>query len=301
MNLNYQHLRYFWMVAREKNLSRTAEKPSLAPSTISSQIKTLEAWLGYPLFERQGRGLTLTMRGQVVKEYADDIFALGEELVDAARSQIGMRHAYRLRVGVSNHLPKLIAWELLSPALHIPDFPVHLIVREDQADQLVADLAVHHLDLVLVDRPVNLSLDVHAESILIGDSSISLMGAPQLAAKALTGFPESLNGLPILLPEIGSTMRNQLEMWFQKTGVHPKVIGEFGDSALLNFFGHAGAGIFAVPTSVRKTVESTYRVITIQELSEVRESLYIVVMPNRKANPAVQKILEVANTSIKSN
>lgn len=298
MSLNYQHLRYFWMVAREQNLSRAAEKLLLAPSTISSQIKSLESWLGYALFERQGRGLVLTLRGQVVKEYADEIFALGEELVDTGRSKTGLRHTYRLRIGVSNHLPKLIAWEILSPAMDMPDFPVHLVVREDQADQLVADLAVHHLDLVLVDRPVGLSLDVHAESILIGDSTISLMATPTLAAQVLQNFPESLNGVPMLLPEVGSAMRNQLELWFQTTGVHPRIVGEFGDSALLKSFGQAGAGIFAVPTSVRSVVESTYRVVTIRELPEIRESLYVVVMPSRKENPAVQHILQQANLSV---
>ncbi|MEC7983701.1 MAG: LysR family transcriptional regulator [Myxococcota bacterium] len=298
MSLNYQHLRYFWMVAREKNISRASEKLLLAPSTVSTQIKTLEARLGYPLFERQGRGLVLTVRGQVVKEYADDIFALGEELVDAARSKTGLRHTYRLRVGVGNHLPKLIALELLYPALNVPDFPVHLMVREGLADQLVADLAVHHLDLVLVDRPVGLSLDVHAESILIGESSISLMAAPKLAAQALNGFPNSLNGMPMILPEVGSAMRNQLEIWFQKTGVHPRIVAEFGDSALLKSFGQAGVGIFAVPTTVRGVVESTYRVVTIQELSEIRESLYAIIMPTRKENPAVMRILEAAEYSI---
>ena len=297
MNLNYQHLRYFWMVAREKSLARASEKLLLAPSTVSAQIKSLENWLGYPLFDKQGRGRVLTLRGQVVKEYADEIFALGEELVDAARSKTGLRHTYRLRVGVSNHLPKLIAWEVLSPALDIPDFPVHLMVREDQADQLVADLAVHHLDLVLVDRPVGLSLDVHAESILIGDSTISLMATPKLAAQVLQGFPASLNGAPMLLPEIGSAIRNQLEIWFQTTGIHPKIVGEFGDSALLKSFGQAGAGIFAVPTSVCNVVESTHRVVTIRELTEIREPLYVVVMPSRKENPAVQHILECAKLS----
>ena len=284
------------MVAREKSLARASEKLLLAPSTVSAQIKSLENWLGYPLFDKQGRGRVLTLRGQVVKEYADEIFAIGEEMVDAARSETGLRHAYRFRIGVSSHLPKLIASELLLPTLNIPDFPVHLIVKEGPGHRLVADLSVHHLDLVLVDRPVGLSLDVHAESILIGESSISLMAAPTIAAEALKDFPNSLNGMPMLLPEVGSTMRNQLEIWFQKSDIHPRIHGEFGDSALLKAFGQAGAGIFAVPTSVKNAVESKYRVVTIAELPEIMEPIYAVIMPNRMNNPAVQSILEAARS-----
>ena len=238
------------------------------------------------------------MKGQLVKEYADEIFALGEELVDVAQSSTGLRHAYRFRVGISNHLPKLIALEILYPALQVPDFPVHLMVKEGLADHLVADLAVHHLDLVLVDRPVGLSLDVQAESIFLGESGISLMAAPNLAAQALKNFPDSLNGMPMLLPEVGSAMRNQLEIWFQKTGAHPRIVGEFGDSALMKSFGQAGAGLFAVPTTVKSVVETTYRVVTVADLTEIRESLYAVVLPNRIENPAVRRILECAQHSV---
>ena len=198
---------------------------------------------------------------------------------------------------VSAHLPKLIASNLLLPTLSITDFPVHLVVREGPGHRLVADLAVHHLDLVLVDRPVGLSLDVHAESILLAESSITLMAAPNLAAQVLHGFPESLNGLPMLLPEVGSAMRDQLEIWFQKTGIHPRIVAEFSDSALLKVFGQSGAGIFAVPTSVKSAVESTHRVIAVAELPEIVEPLYAVVMPNRMNNPAVQSILAAAKSN----
>lgn len=295
MALNYQHLRYFWMTAREGNLTRAAVLLRLSPSTVSAQIKALEEQLGYLLFERRGRKLVLTERGQVVKEYADDIFALGEELIDATRSATGLRHAYRLRVGVGNHLPKLIAWELLSPALHIDDFPVHLVVREDRADRLVADLAVHHLDLVLADRPVGLSSDVHAESILLGDSGVTLMASPALAAKVLHDFPASLDGAPLLLPEVGSAMRGLLEAWFEARGLRPRIIAEFGDSALLKSFGGEGAGLFAVATAVRDVVESQYRVVAVGELEDTWERLFAVVMPSRKENPAVAAILSAAN------
>ena len=301
MDFNYQHLRYFWVTAREGKLTKASERLRLSPSTVSAQIKALESSLGYPLFERRGRGLVLTERGAVVKEYADEIFALGQEMADAVRSATGMRHAYRFRVGVANDLPKLMARVLLSPTLKMEDFPVHLVVHEDRADRLVADLAVHHLDLVLVDQPVGLSSDVHANSVLLAESSVSLMAAPRLARVVLDGFPGSLEGMPFLLPEVGSTMRGLLEVWFERMAIRPRVVGEFGDSALLKAFGEEGAGVFAVPTQVREAVEAQYRVVAVAELEDVVERLYAVVMPSRMENQAVQAVLCSAGINVAEN
>ena len=297
--LNYQHLRYFWLTAREGNLTQASRLLNLAPSTVSAQIKALERSVGHDLFSRQGRKLVLTERGQVVKEYADDIFALGQELVDAVRRETGPRHAYRLRVGVGNDVPKLVAYELLSPALRVPDFPVHLVVHEDRADRLVADLAVHHLDLVLADSPVGLSSDVHAQSVALGDSRVSLMASPALAARVMHDFPKSLQDAPVLLPEVGSAMRGLLETWFERTGIRPQIVAEFGDSALLKSFGQEGAGVFAVPSVVRAAVEAQYRVIGIGELTATLYRFYGVAMPGRLANPAVQAVLSSANENVR--
>jgi len=299
--LNYQHLRYFWMTAREGNLTRAAGSLRLAPSTVSAQIKSLEDALGHPLFERRGRGLALTERGQMVKEYADDIFGLGQELVDAVKSEAGLKHAYRLRVGLGNDVPKLQAYQLLSPALRVPDFPVHLVVHEDRADRLVADLAVHHFDLVLSDAPVGLSSDVHAESVILSESGVTLLATPQLAATILHGFPNSLQGAPVLLPEVGSSMRMVLEAWFEKARIRPRIVAEIGDSALLKSFGQEGAGVFAVPSIVADAVQSQYRVVAVGELPEAKQRLYALVMPNRRANPAVLAVLGDGLHSVKAN
>ena len=282
------------MTAREGSLTRASERLKLSPSTVSVQIRSLEESLGYPLFTRIGRSLQLTERGLMVKEYAGEIFALGDELLDAGRSATGLRHAYRLRVGVGNHLPKTIAWELLSPSLRVPDFPVHLVVRVDSADRLVADLAVHHLDIVLSDRTVGLSSDVHADSVLLGESTVSLMASPQLASQVLGDFPASLDGAPVLLPEVGSAIRMLLEDWFERHEVRPRVVGEFGDSALMKQFGQEGAGIFPIPSVVRRAVEHAYRVVTVSDL-DVHERLYATVMPSKRENPAVAAILGAAD------
>ncbi len=301
MNLNFQHLRYFWVTAREGKLTRASALLHLSPSTVSAQIKTLEEQLGYALFERRGRGLALTERGEMVKQYADEIFALGQEMVDSGRRTTGSRHTYRFHVGVGNDLPKLIARDLLLPALNLEDFPVHLIVHEGRPDRLVADLAVHHLDMVLVDRSVGLSSEVHATSVLLGESSVTLMAAPRLAAQVLNGFPQSLEGAPLLLPEVGSAMRGLLETWFENTGIRPHVVAEFGDSALLKAFGEKGSGVFAVPTAVRTEVEAQYRVVAVGELTDARERVYAVVMPSRMQNRAVNAVLEAADIHLRLN
>ena len=298
-DLNFQHLRYFWVTAREGKLNKASKLLHLSPSTISAQIKSLEQSLGYALFERRGRGLALTERGVMVKQYADEIFALGQEMIDAGRRATKQRHTYRFHVGVANDLPKLVARDLLSPAMNIDGCPVHLVAHEDSPDRLVADLGVHHLDMVLVDRPVTLSSDLRAESILLGESTVTLMAAPSLAGRILNGFPQSLEGAPLLLPEVGSAMRGLLETWFEQSGIRPHVVAEFGDSALLKAFGEKGTGVFAVPTAVRSAVEAQYRVLAVGELEEAKERVYAVVMSSRMQNQAVQAVLHGAATNLR--
>jgi LysR family transcriptional activator of nhaA len=297
-DLNFQHLRYFWLTAREGSLTAAARRMRLSPSTMSAQIRSLEESLGKPLFERRGRRLVLTEHGQVVREYADDIFALSEELVDAVHAQSGPQHATRLRVGVSNNLPKWVAYRLLAPALNIPDFPVHLVCIEDHADRLVADLAIHHLDLVLADAPVRLASDVKAESELLGECSVLLMAAPQVAARFLVNFPASLEGAPVLLPDHNSAMRRLLEDWFERSGIRPQVVAECGDSALLKAFGQAGAGLFPVPSLVVDEVAAQYRVVQVGVLDGLQEQFYAITPGSRQPNQAVQVILDSGHQAL---
>ncbi|MFT5684333.1 MAG: LysR family transcriptional activator of nhaA [Myxococcota bacterium] len=293
-HLNYQHLRYFWMTAREGSLTRASKRLKLAPSTVSAQIRLLEEALDRKLFERKRRTLVLTEHGQVVKEYADDIFALGEEMLEVTRSETNPRHAYQMRVGVSNNLPKLVAWRLLHPVLHLENFPVHLVCVEDHAERLVADLAVHHLDLVLADTPVGLVSDVDSESRLLGECGVTLMAAPQVAAHYLLDFPNSLSNAPMLLPDTGSGMRRLLEEFFSSREMRPRIVAEFGDSALMKAFGQEGAGVFPVPSMVCDQVASQYRVVRLGELEGLRERFYAVTLKSRLENPAVKAIFKSA-------
>jgi LysR family transcriptional activator of nhaA len=293
-DLNYHHLKYFWATARDGNLTRAARRLRVSPSTVSAQIKSLEEGLGHPLFERRGRGLGLTDRGQVVMEYADEIFGLGEELVDAVRRESGPKHAYRFRVGLGNDVPKLQAWQLLSPCLRMDDLHVHLVVHEDRADRLVAGLAVHQFDLVVVDAPVGLASELPVESVVLGESTVTLLASPALAARIRPGFPQSLDEAPLLLPEVGSELRRMLEEWFAEQQLRPRVVAEIGDSALLKAFGQEGAGVFAVPTGVAAAVRSQYHVEAVGELPGARPRLYAMVMQGRRGNPAVAAVIDAA-------
>ena len=289
--VNLHHLRYFWLTAREGSLTRASRRLRLSPSTLSSQIRTFEEQLGHPLFDRRGRGLQLTAHGEMVRQYAEEIFALSEEMVDAMRGSAQARHAARLRVGVSNHLPKLLSCELVSTALFLEDHPVHLVVVQSTADQLVAELAVHQLDLVLSDRPVGLAADVRADSALISESPVAWVGTPALYRKYHEGFPASLEGAPVLLPDPSSAIRADMEAWFERHRVRPRVVAEIGDSALLKSFGAEGMGLFPVPEQVIARVESQYQVQRLGVAEGVRERVFAITMPGRASMASIQAIL----------
>ena len=294
MELNYQHLRYFWTVAREGSVSRAAKRLHLVPSTVSAQIHILEEQLGRQLLVRKGRGMIVTEHGAVVRRYADEIFAVGEELLEVVRAESGPRYTTRFRVGITNNLPKSVAQRLIAPSLKLPENPVHLVIREDHNEMLIADLSLHHLDMVLTDSPVGLAADVQLESIPLGGSGVSLMASPKLAARHMLDFPRSLEGAPILLPDPQSAMRTLVEQYLSSVGVRLRVVAEFGDSALMKGFGRDGAGIFPVPSLVEDEVAMRFGVVCVGRLEGLEERFYAVLDPRRKSNPAVQAVLREA-------
>ncbi len=286
--LNYHHLLYFWVVAREGSIARACEKLRLAQPTISGQIRLLESSLGEKLFTRIGRNLALTEVGQVVFRYAEEIFSLGKELTEVVKGQ----HAggpLTLVVGVTEVLPKLVTYRLLESVLLEPD-PVRLVCWEGKLDRLVAELAVHGLDVVLADAPLPPMLRVRAYSHLLAESGVSVFATPDLASKYLRRFPRSLNGAPFLLPTDNSVLRRSLEQWFEAEGIRPSVVAEFEDSALLKAFGQAGRGIFAAPTLIEKEVRRQYRVRLIGHVPSIRERFYAISVERRLQHPAVVAI-----------
>jgi LysR family transcriptional activator of nhaA len=295
-HLNYHHLLYFWTVAREGSIARASEALHLAPQTISGQLKLLEDAVGEPLFQRVGRGLVLSETGQLVHQYADEIFSLGAELAQRVRSkEPGIPST--LNVGITNSIPKLIVCRILQPALETAD-AVRIVCREANLDQLLGDLGVHRLDLLLSDRPTPTGLNVKAYNHLLGESGIGFFVKKPLAPKYARRFPRSLHEAPVLLPASGSAVRRGLDDWFEQVGVSPKIVAEFDDSALLKAFGEAEAGVFPAPLAIRDEVSSMYRARCIGTAEAVKESYYAISPERKLKHPAVVNITETARSRL---
>lgn len=294
--LNYQHLLYFWVVAREGSIVRATTVLHLTQPTISTQLKLLERAMGESLFEKRGRNLVLTETGQLVFHYADAMFRTGRELTEAlARGDA--RLPSRLVVGISDSLPKLTTWRLLRPALDaVPG--LRLTCRIDKTERLVADLAVHALDVVLTDAPVSPTLPVTLFHHLLGECGVTVFGTESLQAKYRRAFPRSLDGAPFIMPTANTAMRRSLDAWCIAHDVRPDVVCEAEDVALLQVFGQEGMGLFAAPSVVEVQIRRAYGVRVVGRLPDVRERFYAVSAERRLAHPAVVALTDSARTRL---
>jgi LysR family transcriptional activator of nhaA len=295
-SLNYQHLKYFWTVAKCGSVSEASRRLHLSQPTISAQIKTLEESLGRRLFDRVGRGIALTEEGLEVFRYAEVIFTMGQELTDSLRSE-NFRKVQVLNVGVADVVPKLIVHRILKPALAGPA-SMKINCFEGKTHELLARLAVHELDVVLTDSPVPPYVSVKAYSHELGRSGVSLYASPAIVTKLRRGFPQSINDAPMLLPAEGSISRRLLDQWFSQHGLHPHVIAEFADSALLKVFGQAGAGIFAAPSVIDPEITSQYGVNRLAALDGVFETFYAISVERKVRHPGVALITTNARERI---
>lgn len=294
-HLNYSHLQYFYTVATEKSVTRAAEVLHLTPQTISGQLKLLDDAVGSALFERSGRRLVLTEMGRVVYRYAEAIFSVGEELAHVIRNKAPATPAV-LNVGITQSIPKLIAHRMIQPALAI-DEPLRIVCFESALEELLAQLAVHDLDVVLSDRPLPAGLNVKAYSHALGECGTSWFAARNVAL-GRKGFPARLNGVRLLLPRIGSLMRTQIDAWLEKVSVSPRVALEFDDSALLKAFGMEGAGVFPGPTAIETEICAMYRVAVLGRTPEIRERFFVISPERRLSHPAVVAISAAARTRL---
>ncbi|MGZ8250433.1 transcriptional activator NhaR [Methylomagnum sp.] len=290
--LNYQHLYYFWTVAKEGNMCRASEKLHLTQPTVSAQIAVFEGAIGEKLFHRDGRGLRLTETGQGVFHYAEEIFALGRELSGFLNGR-GGGHVPRLTVGIADGLPKLLAYRLLEPALRLAE-PVRLICHEDKPERLLADIGLHSVDLVLSDVPATAAAGLRVFNHPLGESGVGVFGTRELAERYRTGFPHALNGAPFLLPTPSLALRRSLDQWFDAENLSPNIRTEIADSALLKTFGAAGVGLFVAPTLVEEEVCRQYHVELIGVIDGVHERFYAITAQRKIQHPAVRAILESA-------
>ena len=286
--INYKHLHYFWVVAKEGSITRAAERLGVAVQTISGQLSLLEKQLGRTLFNSQGRGLVLSDAGRVALGYADQIFMLGETLEDALQNSSG-ESTLRLRAGISDGIPKLLAYKLLSRVTELPG-DIRLVCDEGEFESLLADLALHRLDVVLTDRaaPVNANLKVFSTH--LGDFPTGLYACERIAKDTSLNFPDSLRDAPLLLPTRHNALRGRIDRWLEEQGLRPKIVGEFEDSALLTTFGRGGLGIFPAPLALADQIASQYDAHLIGSMEGVSEQIYAISNERRIRHPAVEAL-----------
>jgi LysR family transcriptional activator of nhaA len=294
--INYNHLYYFWIVAREGGMMRAAEELMVSQPTISSQVKELETAFGRRLFDRVGRGLKLSEAGRIAFNFANEIFSLGQEMANALEHQPAGR-PLKLAVGILDVIPKVIVQKMLEPAQRLAH-PLRLICREDKADRLLSDLAARRTDMVLSDAPIGTGVQVEGYNHLLGESGISFFGNDELAARLKKGFPKSMNGAPMLLPTDHTQVRRSLSHWFDSKRIHPIVAGEFDDSALMFWFGQSGAGVFPVPSIMEGKVQRDFGVRLVGRAPDARERFYAITLEAKPTHPAVVAICDAARKAL---
>jgi LysR family transcriptional activator of nhaA len=283
--LNYHHLLNFWMVAREGSVQRASELLHVTPSSVSIQIRQLERAMGVPLLKKQGRGLALTEVGEQVSRYADDIFLTGRELMDMVKGR-PVGRSPELRVGVRDVMPKLVAFQLLKPALDM-DPSMRLVCQEGDMPKLIADLAVHKLDVVLSDTALDPLYKVQAFSRRLGESDVVVVGARELARRYQRDFPSSLEGAPFLLLNENSVLRRQMSRWFSDLNLSPVIRGEFADSAMLKIAGAGGLGLLAIPAVIEEEAKRWYGLHRVGIVDGVKEEFFAVSVERKIKHPGL--------------
>jgi len=288
LSFSYRHLYYFWVVAKEGGMSRAAARLDMAVQTVSAQVRELEKDLSCQLLKPAGRGLALTEAGVAALAQAEQIFQLGEALPDRVRSAAEVT-SVRLTVGIADGLPKLVVWRLLQPVLGTPD--LRLVCDEGEMADLLADLAVHRLDVVLSDHPApfNPHLKVHNHS--VGTSGMGWYASRHWWAAARRGFPASLGTVPVLLPTTHSSVRARIDHWLAGHGLRPRVAGEFEDAALLETFGGSGLGVFPAALAVQEDLLQRHHVRLVGPCEGVEEHYYAISSERKVEHPVVRRLL----------
>jgi LysR family transcriptional activator of nhaA len=295
-NLNLKHLRYFWVVASRGSITSASEALHLTPQTISGQLRVLEDSIGAKVFKKSGRNLVLTDTGRLVFSYAEEMFRLEGELQDLLAGK-PIDKGLVLNVGVSNIVPKLLAYRVLEPVTRMEE-EVRLVCHEAPLVDLLADLSVHKLDLVIADSPVSPVFSIKAYNHVLGESATSFFARGREAARYRKGFPGSLDGAPMLMPTSGSSLRRVIDQWLERENIRPQIVAEFEDRALMKAFGEAGAGVFTSPTAVEDDVKAKYGVQVIARTDELHERFYAISAERRIKHPAVATITDAARKDL---
>ncbi|GLO76261.1 LysR family transcriptional regulator [Phaeobacter italicus] len=286
MPLNYHHLRYFWAVAHDGNLTRTAQRLNLSQSALSVQIKQLEERLGHPLFDRRGRQLHLTEAGRITLDHADAIFATGQELIATLQETGRSRQA--LRVGALATLSRNFQIGFLRPMLARTD--VEVIVRSGSPTELLEGLATLNLDLVLMNRePPNDSLTPY-ETHQIADQAVSIVGSPNRFDPEQP-IRNLIEDHPFVLPTTDTTMRTAFDAMASRLSVVPQVVAEVDDMAMMRLLARENIGLALVAPIVVQDELTSGRLVEAREHPRIRETFYAITLRRRFPNPLVQELL----------
>jgi LysR family transcriptional regulator, transcriptional activator of nhaA len=290
--LNYRHLHYFWVVTKEGGFARAAERLDMAVQTISAQVRELEKSLGHQLLKPAGRGVALTEAGQAAFARAEEIFQLGQCIADEVQEAASGKMV-RLAVGLSDGISKLAAHALLEPVLATPH--LRLVCHEGEFEQLLAELALHHLDLVLSGQAAPRNPNLRLASQRLVASPVEWYGPASLVGRIERNrFPQSLNELPVLLPTGHSALRSTLDHWFQTQGLKPRLVGEFEDSALLAVFAAKGLGVFPVSRLGAADVTLVRGLRLLGRSDEVKEEIHAIHSRRGQHHPLVQRVVAAA-------
>lgn len=305
--MNYKHLQYFWTVVRSGGVLRASEQLHLTPQTLSGQIRQLEERLGQRLLRKAGRGVEPTSAGRLVMQYADEIFSLGNEMQEALKGGSDAAPAPVLRIGISDSVPKSVAYHMVEPALRSPT-PPRLQCVEGKLPALLGDLALRRLELVVSDVPMPGHLGVRAFTHLLGQSQVTFFAAPALLARSGTTlrrvrarFPETLKGLPLLVPGPDSALRPRLDAWWRKHGLTPRIAAEFDDGALMKSFGREGLGIFPAPAVLAAEIARQYEVVALGTAEDLSEEFYGISAERRITHAAVAAITQAVRGELFGN
>lgn len=295
--LNYHHLRYFWVVAKRGSIAGASKELHREHPTISAQIHRLEEILNQKLFQRQGRKLVLTEFGHIALRYAEEIFSIGGEFLDAAKG-LPTGKPIRVVVGIADTLPKSIVYRILEPVFRL-DENIRVVCREDwSVEGFMGELAMHTVDVVLADAPASPGSPVRVFSRVLGECGTSFLAAPTLAKACRRGFPASLDGVPFILPGGHSTLRRVLEEWFESLRIRPNVIADMDDAALAEIACESGLGVFAAPDVVETEIRQRYKVQVVGRAKPLRQRFYAISVERKIRHPAVQAIVDTARKHI---
>jgi LysR family transcriptional activator of nhaA len=292
-DLNLNHLRYFWAVARAGSIAGAARRLGVGRPAVSAQLSALEGQLGVELFKRGPRSVSLTDVGRELVSHADNVVSAAGDLVDAAESRRGVAQP-RMRVGLSPTLATSLLARLLGP--HPVLAERRLECRTAQPEALLGELALRRLEVAVLDTLPVLDRDAQLESHELGRHGLTLLGPAPLASRVRDGGPEEIAAVPLVLPARGSRVRDDIEDWFALRNLVPHVAVECDDSALAKRLGASGHGLFAVPTPLAASMELELRVEQAKRLDGIEIPVHLVCYLGGLKQPEIAHLADVGRS-----